>query len=345
MNHIYQALAYQMPCHAINGVTERQAHMTQHIERLTARLKAAKAFIGADLKLVCLPEYFLTGYPMGESVEEWRAKACLEMDGFEYEQLGRIAQDLNIYLCGNAYEQDPHFNGLYFQCSFIIAPNGNVILRYRRLHSLYSPTPYDVLDLYLEIYGYNSLFPVVETDIGCLSALASEEILFPEVARMFNFQGAQILLHPTSQAARQDLCPKAICAQARAIENMMFVISANTGGLYGSDMAPQAADCGSRIIDFKGQISCASESGDSIAAFAHIDLNAQNHARSRPSMENLYARGKPQLYARAYENALSAAANQFLKDGKVAVPDRRDFLRLLQDRLSDIQTSKPLSIS
>lgn len=344
MKHIYQALAYQMPCQTINDVPDAQNHMARQIHQLRQRLTAAKAFIGQDLKLVCLPEYFLTGYPLHESVEEWRAKACLDMDGPEYEQLGRIAQDLDIYLCGNVYERDPHFPTLYFQCSFILAPNGDVILRYRRLHSLYSPTPYDVLDPYLEIYGYDALFPVIQTEIGILSALASEEILFPEISRLFTFQGAQILLHPTSQAARRDLCPKAICAQARAIENMQYVISANTGGIFGSAMAPQAADCGSKIIDFKGAIICEAESGDSIAAYASIDLSAQNHARHNASMDNIYARAKPSLYADAYAEAITATANQFIKDGKITAPSRSDFLKSLKNHIDHIEKSKPFSI-
>jgi len=345
MKRIYQALAYQMPCQTINNATDTKSHMTGQIHQLRTRLTAAKAFIGRDLKLVCLPEYFLTGYPLHESVEEWRAKACLDMDGPEYEQLGRVAQDLNIYLCGNAYERDPHFPTLYFQCSFILAPNGDVILRYRRLHSLYSPTPYDVLDPYLEIYGYDALFPVAQTEIGVLSALASEEILFPEISRLFTFQGAQIVLHPTSQAARRDLCPKAICAQARAIENMQYVISANTGGIFGSAMAPQAADCGSKIIDFKGAILCEAESGDSIAAYATINLSAQNHARHNASMDNIYARAKPGLYADAYAKAVTATANQFIRDGKIKTPSRGDFLKSLQDHIDRIGELNALNIS
>ena len=75
------------------------------------------------------------------------------MDGPEYEKLGEVAQKHKIFLSGNAYELDPNFPQLYFQTCFIIDPSGDVILRYRRLVSMFAPTPHDVLDKYLDIYG------------------------------------------------------------------------------------------------------------------------------------------------------------------------------------------------
>ena len=66
------------------------------------------------------------------------------MQGLEYEALSKIAQSYNIFLAGNAYELDPNFPGLYFQTCFVIDPSGEIILRYRRLNSMFAPTPHDV---------------------------------------------------------------------------------------------------------------------------------------------------------------------------------------------------------
>ena len=52
------------------------------------------------------------------------------------------------------------FPDLYFQTSFIINDMGEVILRYRRLISMFAPTPHDVLSQYIEVYGADALFPV-----------------------------------------------------------------------------------------------------------------------------------------------------------------------------------------
>ena len=135
----YMALALQTEVQSVNACANREnarTLMMATIERLAGEIRASKMFIGSDLKLIVLPEYFMTGYPAGESIAAWADKACIEMDGAEYEALGKIAQDNDLYLAGNAYELDPHFAGLYFQTCFIIAPSGDVVLRYRRLNSM-----------------------------------------------------------------------------------------------------------------------------------------------------------------------------------------------------------------
>ncbi|BDA72975.1 hypothetical protein RIVM261_089860 [Rivularia sp. IAM M-261] len=93
----YRVLALQMTCHAVNLAADRQEArdlMQKSINRLAQQIPVSLAFIGFDCRLIVLPEYFLTGFPMGESFEVWQDKACLEMNGAEYESLGKIAQNL-----------------------------------------------------------------------------------------------------------------------------------------------------------------------------------------------------------------------------------------------------------
>ena len=88
----YSALALQMDCSAVNHLPDRaavQKAMSAALERVDTLIAGSKGFIstfsGDTLKLVVLPEYFLTGFPMGESIDAWRSKACLEIDGPEYQ--------------------------------------------------------------------------------------------------------------------------------------------------------------------------------------------------------------------------------------------------------------------
>jgi len=165
------------------SIDDARTKMLANIERIGGQITGTKGFVGPGVQLVVLPEYFMTSFPMGESFELWQQKACIEPNGQEYELLGEIAQKNKIYLSGNVYELDEHFPGLYFQTSFILDDTGNCIHRYRRLVSMFAPTPHDVLDKYLDIYGYDGLFPVAKTPLGNLATIASEEILYPEIAR------------------------------------------------------------------------------------------------------------------------------------------------------------------
>ncbi|MGB1142654.1 MAG: nitrilase-related carbon-nitrogen hydrolase, partial [Halioglobus sp.] len=235
----YSALALQMDCHAVNGLADRAAveqAMSSTLDRVDQLIAGSKGFIGTfsgdTLRLVVLPEYFLTSFPMGESIPEWRTKACIAMDGPEYARMGEIARSRGVYLSGNAYELDPHFPDLYFQTSFIISDEGEVILRYRRLISMFAPTPHDVLSQYRDVYGDEGLFPVADTPLGRLACVASEEILYPEVARALATRGAEVILHSSSEVGSPRPTPKNIAKCARAYENMCYVVSSNTSAIH-----------------------------------------------------------------------------------------------------------------
>ena len=216
----YSALALQTVCDAVNqdsSTEAARARMDRAINRVRGQIGSAKGFLkgfnGYDVKLVVLPEYWMTGFPLGETREEWQDKAAIPMDGAIPDKLAGMAQALGVYLCSNHYENDEKFPDLYFQSNVIYAPNGDTVLRYRRMISLYTPSPYDVWDKYLEAYGEDAIFPVADTEIGMLGSIASEEILYPEIARMQAFKGAEIFCLPTNGwdvdracLVRQDSC-------------------------------------------------------------------------------------------------------------------------------------------
>lgn len=323
----YRALALQTTCRAINACAtpeDAAAAVADNIERVGRQIRASKAFIGADLKLVVLPEYFATSYPLGDTIPGWAAKGCFSMDGSEYAQLGRIAQDNGVYLCSNAYERDPNFPELYFQSSVILDDSGNQILRYRRLISLYAPSPHDVWDKYLDVYGIDGVFPVARTSIGRLSCIASEEILYPEIARAMGLRGAEVILHSTSEVGSPELTPKDIAKRARALENMAYVVSANTAGISGVDIPLGSADGMSKIVDDQGRVLSAAGTGESMAAYADLDIAGLRRRRLRPGMGNFLSR-LPQGAINAGLASTALKPNALLDGNSLKIPQRADF--------------------
>jgi len=339
----YRALALQTPCHAVNkcpDAASARARMAASIERIGRQVRAAKGFLGPDVRLVVLPEYFLTGYPLGESLPAWAEKAALAPEGPEYEALARIAQDNAVHLSGNAYETDGAFPGLYFQASFVIDPAGATVLRYRRLVSMFAPTPHDVWDRYLDLYGLEGVFPVASTAIGRLAAIASEEILYPEIARALALRGAEVFLHSTSEVGSPRLTPKDIAKRARAVENLAYVVSANSAGFIDSDLPANSTDGMSKIVDFLGEVRAEAGFGESSVACAEIDLAALRRYRRRPGMGNLLSRQRLELFAAVYGGAPVYPANTLLDpNGAVVVPERSHFLetqRRVIERLASL---------
>lgn len=340
----YAALALQIAARSVEMLTDRAAvrvQMLAMIEEIGVKLRASGMFIqqygGTSVRLAVLPEYFLTSYPGRISIPDFAEKAALDMDGPEYAALGTIAQAQNLYLSGNAYERDPNFPGLYFQTSFLIAPSGDVVLRYRRLNSMFAPTPHDVWSKYLDIYGLDGVFPVAKTNIGNIAAIASEEILYPEIARAHALRGAEIFVHSSSEVGSPLATPKQISKRARAFENIAYVISANTAGIEGTTMPFASADGNSTIIDYKGNPLAESNGGETFTAFADIDVTALRAQRRKPGMSNYLSRQRLELFAPIYGGAAVQPADSLIVDGVLKQPDRDHFVRAQEqviDRLS-----------
>lgn len=307
-----------------------------NIDRIGAAIGASKAFIGQDLRLVVLPEYFATSYPLGETIPGWAAKAAFAIDGAEYARLARVAQDHAIFLSGNAYEIDPHFPELYFQTSFIMDPSGAVILRYRRLVSLFAPSPHDVWDAYLDAHGAEAVFPVADTPIGRLACIASEEILYPEIARALALRGAEIFLHSTSEVGSPQATPKDIAKRARAVENLAFVVSANSAGIHGLAFPAASTDGMSKIVDDQGRVLAEAGYGESMVANAEIDLAGLRRRRLRPGMGHTLSR-LPQAAIALGLAPATLAPNGFLEAGSVRVPERAEFARRQRETIERMQ--------
>ena len=336
----YAAVALQLAARSVERHTDRaaaRAQMLAHVGEIGPKLRSASIFIagytGAPVRLAVLPEYLLTSYPARISIPDFAALAAIAPEGPEYEALGRIASDQRLFLAGNAYETDRHFPGLYFQTSFVIAPSGQVVLRYRRLNSMFAPTPHDVWSRYLDIYGLDGVFPVARTEIGNLAAIASEEILYPEIARAHALRGAEIFLHSSSEIGSPLDTNKDIAKRARAFENMAYVVSANTAGIEGTSMPLASADGNSSVIDYKGALMAESNSGETFTAFAELDLHALRAARRRPGMTNYLARQRAALFAPVYAAADHQRADALIENGQVRVPERDHFRRVQEQTI------------
>jgi len=330
----YVALALQLAARSAAGAADRaevRARMLAHIAEVGGKLRAAKMFVegytGLPVRLAVLPEYLLTSYPERETIPAFAHKAAIPPDGPEYEALGRVAEANGLHLAGNAYETDAHFPGLYFQTSFVVAPAGDVVLRYRRLNSMFAPTPHDVWSKYLDLYGEEGVFPVARTAIGNMAAIASEEILYPEIARAHALRGAELFVHSSSEIGSPEPTHKALARRARAFENLAYVVSANTAGIEGTALPLASADGQSAVIDPSGRVLAISNPGETFTAFAEIDIARLRERRRRPGMTNYLARQRLEPFAATYARTVQPADG--LAD--LAEPPARDYFRRRMD--------------
>lgn len=187
---------------------------------------------------------------------------------------------------------------------------------------------------YLDRYGIEGVFPVAKTAIGNLAAIASDEILFPGVARCMALRGAEIFLHSTSEVYGEARSPKEVAKLSRAVENMAYVVSANTAGIANTPILEASVDGGSKIIDYQGRVLVETGAGESMAAFAEIDLAALRRYRRRGGIKDLLSRQRLDAYAQLYQAAAIYPANT-MTEGSV---ERSHFVqtqRNVIDRLAE----------
>ena len=88
----YGAAALQMTVHAVNRCPDRESarvRMNATIAFVAEKVRGTKHWMGPSLKLVVLPEYFLTCYPQGEPVAAWAE--ALERAGRQVRLLSTLA--------------------------------------------------------------------------------------------------------------------------------------------------------------------------------------------------------------------------------------------------------------
>lgn len=289
----------QLDCQSVASLPDHEVRpaMERAMDLVDRAVEGVLGWVGPAARLVVLPEYVLSGYPAGP-LERWRELVAARPEGWELERLGDLARRLGVWLAANLYERDPLFPVVFFQSSLVLSPEGSVALRYRRLHSLYTPTPHDLWGQYLEAYGWEGVLPVVDTELGRLAAVASEEILFPELARVLAWRGAEVFVHSTSEASGQPR-PKDHARVARAVENLAYVVSANTASVAGTAVPKDAAGGGSQVVDPEGRVLAQAGPGETFCD-APVDLAGLRARRAAPGMHNLPARLRNEVYAPFY---------------------------------------------
>jgi len=186
---------------------------------------------------------------------------------------------------------------------------------------MFAPTPHDVLDAFIAAYGQDALFPVVQTPIGNLACIASEEILYPEIARALALKGAEIMLHSSSEVSSYLPTQKNIAKLARAQENMAYVVSANSAGIADIAIPFASTDGHSQIVQYEGMKIAEAANGESMNANATIHIEALRHHRKRPGMGNFLSRQRLELFTATYQQSIYPANSL---TGKKA--DKKDFV-------------------
>jgi len=267
-------------------------------------------------------ESFLHSFPRarGGAVHDL-LKVCIRIPGEEIQQLAKKAKENGIYIFGAAFEIDDEWGDqLFFNTGFLINPEGNVILKYRKNHGgpidSYT-TPHDVLEEYTRKYGPDSLFPVVDTPIGRLGCMICSDGFLPETGRGLALNGAEVILFPIStfEPIHQQYH---LCCCSRAFENNVYIISPNIGYTYSTER-PESVAGNSIIVDYLGRPLIATISTGETTISALIDIESLRCYRETNAF-SLLPWMRNETYLSIYKKTIHPA-NQFLKNKKSTISE------------------------
>jgi predicted amidohydrolase/GNAT superfamily N-acetyltransferase len=173
-------------------------------------------------QFVVFPEYFsmqILSYLREPS--PGRAVRRLAQLAPDYENLFmRLAAENGLYIIAGTHPVIQE--GELFNAAHLFTPHGRVF-RQKKVHlTLTEKGPYQMSR------GHG--FYVYHTVYGKIAILVCYDVEFPEAARVLAEAGAQILFVPSCTDERQGFCRVRYCAQARAIENQIYVAMAGTVG-------------------------------------------------------------------------------------------------------------------
>jgi len=175
---------------------------------------AMQQVAGGGGKAILLPELFLTGYFLGEQL----ASLAAPLDGPSLRRLSELAgRHRLLTICGwPEGDGEPRT----YNSAIVIERDGTVVGRYRKTH-LFGREP--------EFFAAGDRLDAFDTSLGRIGVLICYDMEFPETARILALEGAAVLLTPTANMVPY-AAYQAVYTRARAMENGVYVATANTVG-------------------------------------------------------------------------------------------------------------------
>lgn len=198
----------------------------------------ARVIEGEEFDLLVLPELCNAGYLLG-SRETAAAASEPVAGGKTVRGLMELASRFDGYLVAGLIESD---GGRIYNSAVLVGPEG-VVHRHRKVHLARHEAA---------IFDRGDRFDVVEVRGAKVGLAVSFDIWMPEACRELARAGAEILACPAAYGGAWSMD----VARVRAIENVVYVVSANRIGVESSGGSSVAFRGASQVIDCDGQVLC-----------------------------------------------------------------------------------------
>lgn len=272
----------------------------EHEEALAEAIRIAA---GEGARLVCLQELTLSRYFAVDPAGPQAAGAEPEElpGGRTFEFAARMAAETGAHVHASLYERADGEDGLGFNTAILVSPAGELVARTRKLHIPVTAGYHE--DRYFRPGpGDAEAFPLVALDEARLGLPTCWDQWFPEVARAYSLEGADILVYPTAIGSEPDhpdfdtqpLWEHVIVGNG--IANGVFMVAVNRIG----EEPPLTFYGSSFISDPYGRVLAKAPRDEAAVLVADLDLDQR---RDWLELFPFLTTRRPDAYARLAEEA------------------------------------------
>ncbi len=211
---------------------------------------------GSKVDLICMHEFPIQGF------KPWTGKElnqiAYELPGPESEAIGERAKRYGCYISFGCYAKEKDWPDHVINMSVLVGPDGKIVSKQWKARNilglfgdgaLIGTTVYDVLDRYVDMYGWDAVLPVARTDIGniAITAVGAEPMLYT----CLGLKGAEILVLSVTGGSNAE----SAIATARA--NRLYTVGVGNAVSPNNIGFPESSgtrDEGTVIVDPRGTV-------------------------------------------------------------------------------------------
>ena len=232
------------------------AHVTDLIDKAqgSAEEWGGERLWGAKQDLICMHEFPIQGFQPWTRTELNRV--AFDLPGPEVDAIGARAKKYGCYISFGCYAKEKDWPRHVINMSVLVGPDGNIVSKQWKARNilglfgegaLIGTTVYDVLDRYVEMYGWDATLPVARTDIGniAITAVGGEPLLYTALA----MKGAEIIVMSVTGGSNNE------SAVATARANRVYTVGVGNSVSPGNLGFPEASgthDEGTVVVDPRG---------------------------------------------------------------------------------------------
>ncbi|HKZ85401.1 MAG TPA: carbon-nitrogen hydrolase family protein [Anaerolineae bacterium] len=231
----------------LNRMEDNLVKMSEWIEKIAVAQK---------VDLIVFPELATTGYECGVRFTDFAQR----VPGPSANLIAQRASEFGVYVAFGLPSKEKVESVLY-NSAVLVGPDGDLVGEYRKVH----------------LKGEERLafrngfrFPVLEADFGNVGLMIGWDVAFPEAARTYALDGADLLI-VCANWEKPNVEEWRTYVTARALENSIFVAASNR---IGQDAT--LTFCGeTMIVGPRGQ------------AFAQVDEEIEGYALARIDLDDV----------------------------------------------------------